>query len=93
MNNSTLGCWWVVIAKSLENKGIPRFSFRFESLSPRQRRSGICKNFTSPIHNFLKEIAEMLISVQARDLFISGIVIGLPLKFNTVSVVWKFGRL
>ena len=51
------------------------------------------KNFTSPTHNFLKEIAEMLISVQARDLFISGIVIGLPLKFNTVSVVWKFGRL
>ena len=51
------------------------------------------KNFTSPIHNFLKEIAEMLISVQARDLFISGIVIGLPLKFNTVSVVWKFGCL
>ena len=37
MNNSTLGCWWVVIAKSLENKGIPRFSFRFESLSPRQK--------------------------------------------------------
>ena len=33
MNNSTLGCWWVVIAKSLENKGIPRFSFRFESTS------------------------------------------------------------
>ena len=32
MNNSTLGCWWVVIAKILENKGIPRFSFRFESL-------------------------------------------------------------
>ena len=33
MNNSTLGCWWVVNAESLENKGIPRFSFRFESTS------------------------------------------------------------
>ena len=37
MNNPILGCWWVVNAESLENKGIPRFSFRFESLSPRQK--------------------------------------------------------
>ena len=38
MNNSTLGCWWVVIAKSLENKGIPRFSFRFESTSAHHKK-------------------------------------------------------
>ena len=35
----------------------------FESLRLRQRGSGIYKNFTSPIHKFLKKIAEMLISV------------------------------
>ena len=44
MNNSTLGCWWVVIANSLENKGSPRFSFRFESTSAHQNRIFIHKS-------------------------------------------------
>ena len=38
MRNQILGCYWAVNAESLENKGIPRFSFRFESTSAHQRR-------------------------------------------------------
>jgi len=41
MNNPILGCWWVVNAESLENKGIPRFSFRFESTSAHQNLSAV----------------------------------------------------
>ena len=38
MRNQNLGCYWVVNAESLENKGVLRFSFRFESTSAHQRR-------------------------------------------------------
>lgn len=33
-----LGCWLTVNAESLENKGIPRFSFRFESTSAQHKK-------------------------------------------------------
>ena len=44
MHNPILGCYWAENAEILENKGIPRFSFRFESTSAHQNRICIHKN-------------------------------------------------
>ena len=36
IRNQILGCYWAENAEILENKGIPRFSFRLESTSAHQ---------------------------------------------------------
>ena len=41
MRNQILGCYWVVNAEGLENKGIERFSFRCESTSAHQKKTPI----------------------------------------------------
>ena len=43
MRNQILGCYWAENAESLENKGIPRFSFRFESTSAHQSTANMQK--------------------------------------------------
>jgi hypothetical protein len=44
MQHPILGCYWAENAESLENKGIERFSFRFESTSAHQNRIFIHKS-------------------------------------------------